>query len=234
MDTMYWINDTGLSLLTANVEANQSAYLTGDFDDFFEDNKAKLQDVGLKIDHSMLDNLSGQSKDEVDDSCILFEAISGMTPSLAARGNTWAFLSHTALHAYGKKRWLDGKTDPIREIKKHFASFSPAVMRDDHVASRLWWNSYLASRIAGSDDISEIKKTLKLFFRTTDTRSASIERPTTFGDVDLARLILEHVKNTPSLADQLSYREFMVKINFEGNGLKFSEMTYETFAEKFG
>ena len=234
MDTIYWLNSAGMMSLIDSAEKHKNNYLSGDFSSFFESNNSKLQDIGIKVDSSKLKNLSGQSQNEVQDSCILYQAISGMTPSLAAQGNVWVVLSHTKLLSYGRKRWLEGKENPIREIKKHFLSLTPGTLRDDHVASRLWWNAYLASRIAGTDDISLIKETLKLFFRTTDTRQSSIERPSTFGDVYLARLILEHVKHTPSLSNEDNYRVFAKKVNFETNGIKFTDMNYETFANRFG
>lgn len=179
-----------------------------------------------------LEGLDGSSKSEVDDSCIIFEALQGMTASLAQRGGTWLHLSHTYLLDYGRNRWLKGQATE-KNIKIHFVSFSPAKIRDDHVSSRPWWNGYIASRIAGSDDIQKIRDVLTVLAKTTETRSQSIERPSIIGDVSLSRLIVRYLKEKPNTTEQENYRAFMKKLNFLSNGVKFLGMDYAEFKDKF-
>ena len=230
METVYWLSNSSINELLKNANENKQSYMSGSFDNFFKDKKNHLRDVGVSVDLEKLGSLSGHSKDEVEDSCKVFSAISGMTPTLAVRPNIWVYLSHTHLLEYGRTRWISDEKD----IAPHFLSISPAKLRDDHASSRPWWNAYIASRIAVSDDIDEIRKVLETFARTTDTRSQSFERPSVFGDIHLARLLMQKINETPKLAEEREFRQFMKNVNFASNGVKFSEMTYETFSEKFG
>lgn len=237
METVYWLNKQTIDELISSADKNKQSYLSGNFDDFFKDKKNHLRDVGVQIDLEKLDGLSGESRDEVSDSCKIFSAISGMYPSLAARGNIWVYLSHTHLLKYGRKRWIESRrsTQTAEDaIKTHFFGLSPGRLRDDHTAARPWWNAQIASKIVGSEDTDEIQKVLDVFARTADTRSASIERSSVFGDIHLVRMLLQKIEETPDLKKEEPYRKFMMDINFASNGVKFSEMTYETFAEKFG
>ena len=194
-EIVYWVDNSTMSKLIGNVHKNKQSYMSGDFKNFFHDHKNNLRDVGVKINLTKIKNLSGSSKDEVDDSCKIYSAISGMHPSLAVRANIWMYLSHTHLLEYGRKRWLSSE----KAIQKHFLSPTAQMLRDDHASSRPWWNAHIASKIAGSNDISKIKAALLIFARTTDTRMSTIERPTVFGDIHLARLILKKLKAAQNL-----------------------------------
>lgn len=229
MEKVFWLENEAIQELHLNEKKNQLRYMEGSFGDYFDEKKNSLRDVGVRIDVEKIKGLQGNSGSEISDACILFSAIVGMTPSLASRGNIWVHLSHTLLLQFGRKRWLNTEKD----ISPHFLSVTPGRLRDDHVSSRPWWSAYIASRISGNNDPGDIQAVLDVFARTTDTRSASFERPSVFGDIHLARLIYKHLQTTPELKDEKKYREFMKNINFRSNGFKFSEMSYQTFAQSF-
>lgn len=232
MEKVLWSDQKIIDEIYKGLGTNLQRYETGGFDEFFESRHSSLRDIGLRIDCKLLEGLDGSSKSEVDDSCIIFEALEGMTASLAQRGGTWLHLSHTYLLDYGRNRWLRGQATE-KNIKIHFVSFSPAKIRDDHVSSRPWWNGYIASRIAGSDDIQKIRDVLTVLAKTTETRSQSIERPSIIGDVSLSRLIVRYLKEKPNTTEQENYRAFMKKLNFLSNGVKFLGMDYAEFKDKF-
>ena len=236
MEPIFWLEDPALKKLADMANDHTDIYLEGDFDDFFSDNKKYLRDYGAKIDLSMVERLSGKSIDEVSDSCMVFSAISGMHVSTATKGNAWAYLSHTYLLKYGRTRWLRSaraKKNMLGTIQKHFNSYAPQTLRDDHASSRPWWNGYIASYVAGSTQIGDIKQVLDVFAKTTETRMQSIERPSIFNDIYLVKLLQKYLILNPEVMGQDPYRDLMKQINYLSNGVDFSEMKYDYFINNF-
>jgi len=228
MKTLAWMKQSTLIDLHANVRANLERYRTGDFNDLV--NTGWSQKELLSYDAGILNSLTGNSKDDLNDSLALYQALSKLPARLATHMNVWVPLVHTELLDYTRKRWLSLKgTDDelVSEINTHIFKGGITGYRDDNSAARLWWSGYVGNVIADNDRKEEIESILKPFMRTTDTRQAVFERPGIFSERGLARNISEYITEgrLENSSNETVFRDFVKSINLRSNGRYFGDMT---------
>ena len=228
MKALGWMKQSALSNLHENVRCNLDRYRVGDFSDLVE--KDWQQKVLMNYDDSNIKLLSGTSKDELNDSIVLYGMLDELPTRLATHMNVWVPLIHTELLEYTRKRWLktNGTDDElITSINTHIFKSGIGGYRDDNAAGRLWWSGYIGNMISGSDVKEEIERVLKPLMRTTDTRSSVVERSGIFSERGLALNISEYVaaKKLENSGNEKIFRNFVKSINRRSNGRYFGDMT---------
>ncbi len=227
MPTLAWMKQSTLIDLHANVRANLDRYRTGGFSDLID--AGWRQKELLSYDVSELKSLTGNSKDDLNDSLVLYQELNKLPARLATHMNVWIPLIHTELLDYTRKRWLRLKgTDDelISDISTHIFKGGITGYRDDNSAARLWWSGYIGNAIAGKDSKEEIERILNPLMRTTDTRQAVFERPGIFSERGLARSISEYVAEgrLENSGNETVFRGFVKSINLRSNGRYFGDM----------
>src|SRR5262249_26055990 len=134
-------------------------------------------DVDMEIDTQALAGLVGINETPelaVTNSVLVWNALKGLTPNLAAEERIWTRLCHIECLQYARDRWLGGNThdEKIASIETHFFGRGLTGVRDDNAVSRLWWNAHVA-KLAWPDDM---EGALRLILKTTDYRSNLVER----------------------------------------------------------
>jgi hypothetical protein len=122
---------------------------------------------------------------------------------------------------FARARWLkSGNRDKaLKSVRKHFFGDSVTRARDDHPIGRLWWNSYIASRVAATDDGVRIESVLRVFLARADVRLNTIERPGILSRPRLAAAMVRVLPDRPLLLGaESSFREFMKIMNAQGGG----------------
>lgn len=234
MKELTWMKQSTLTNLHANIKANLERYRIGDFSDLID--TGWRQKVLLSYDDSVFESLYCDSKEDLKDSLVLYAALKDLPARLATNMNVWVPLIHTKLLDYVRKRWLklNGTDDELFiSINTHIFKGGIGGYRDDNAAGRLWWSGFVGNTIAGNDDKDEIERMMTPLMRTTDTRSAVIERSGIFAESGLARNISEYVAEGKlrDSSNQNVFRNFVKSINLRSNGRYFGDMTkVEVFA----
>lgn len=219
--------------LIENVPLNRERYTSGDFDDMAGEEgwNVKLS-IDVKIELLQELNSEVNPTNEVNNSIIVWKALSNLTPSLACESRIWTRLSHVECLKYSRERWLEKIKDPSKyekAIKAHFFADTLTRYRDDHAISRLWWNAYIAKLIRPRDQ----RGALELILKTADIRSNIIERPWTSSRLCLSRSLLQVMENDSWVTDKEdNFRNFMKIINYRGGGIVFEVMS-DTSVEQF-
>ena len=102
MKGLGWMKQRTLTDLHGNVRANLELYRSGDFFDVVS--SGWCQKELLNYDVSILETLSGNSKDDLKDSIVLYQVLSKLPARLATNMNVWVPLIHTVLLDYARKR----------------------------------------------------------------------------------------------------------------------------------
>ena len=82
-----------------NIESNLDTYRNGDFSDLISDNNYH-QSSEFNVDLNLLSNITGGQENDVDNCLLMFNAIEGLSPSLARDKRLWSYLTHTHLFNY--------------------------------------------------------------------------------------------------------------------------------------
>ncbi len=226
---LFWMKDAAIFELNASIEENLKRYREGDFSDLAVDVSWNVKSL-LKYDASAFEKLKGESGSELDDALIIYSELRELPPRLATCMNVWVRLCHTELLPFARKRWLKEKISDaalIKLIEDHFFKAGVGGYRDDNAAGRPWWTGYIGSRIARSNDTSQIRSTMAPFMRTTDTRSSVIERSGLFSECNLAKQISNYLNENklPNEKDEKTFRKFLKSINLRSNGLYFGDFS---------
>ncbi|QBZ82371.1 hypothetical protein GHNINEIG_00401 [Hydrogenovibrio crunogenus] len=214
---------TFLSLYNS-VPENLELYREGGFQESIpEDGLIPLSGVGEDLDS--LEALSFDSSgaddfylEEVKSAVIVFRALEELTLYLARDKRFWAFLTHTALLSYSRKRWLIPEDDEeaVKFVRKHFFGSNHRELERDNAASRLWWMAKLCSNV---DGLSLEDSLVSLMYRA-DVRANLIERPTTALNMNVFSMVIkqlhESFKNDKALFERIRFRELMKSLNVEG------------------
>jgi hypothetical protein len=211
-----------LDQLRSSIEANFERYTDGAFDDLAIENGWAV-DVDLEIDAEALAGLVGKNETQelaVVNSMLVWNALKGLTPNLAAEERIWARLCHIECLSYARDRWLSdvaGRNQRLAAIGKHFFARGLPGVRDDNAVSRLWWNAHIA-RLAWPDDMVGA---LRLFLKTTDYRQNLVERPSMGSRACVTAAVLRKLAQDPWLEGQDNFRAFMTIVNRLGGGIVF-------------
>lgn len=217
-----------LEHLRENVEQNLDLYLSGDFKAASAQNGWEIE-VSIEFDPTTISGLNGGGEKNnpgvaVSNSTIIWNALSGLSPNLAAEERIWTRLTHIEGLTYSRSRWLSGltsKEERLNAINKHFFAKGVNGIRDDNAISRLWWNAQVA-KIAMPDNI---ESALALILKTTDYRLNLVERPGMNSRQPIAAAVLRSLASDEWLGTEKNFRAFQRAINRFGGGMMHEIMT---------
>lgn len=227
-NNLFCVSKGVLDELNGGVESNIERYKSGDFLDLEETNGWRIDVNSVQIDHDLLNKLNDfDDGSEIEHSLILFNALKGMTPSLAREERIWVRLSHIECLQFARKRWLKSKSgdELIKAVKIHFFAKTLDQCRDDNAISRLWWNAWIASAISPND----VERALSRLFQNTDVRLNVIERPGIAVRKPILEGILTQIDKDPWLFQDKkeNFRSFMRVLNRLGGGVLFEALEQE-------
>lgn len=205
--------------LLVNVENNLNLYRAGSFDFLVSDSSCNFE-TNLAIDETKLALIGCDKNDlkEVENCVLMYEAIENISHYLARDERLWVYLSHTLLLDYARIRWPIPENDDkaISHIKTHFFCTGARGIERDNVASRLWWQASLCSRVSGLTLVDA----LTCLLHQSDVRANIIERPTTSQNVTVFSAVLkklhESYKSNKSLFERKRFRLIMKELNLVG------------------
>ena len=132
-EKLRYLSEDLVSELSNNVKENLGRYKGGGFVDLAWNNGwgAELKSVSMDID--LLDKLNGitGAEAEIKNSLLVFEALRGMTPSLAREERVWTRLTHIECFEYSRKRWISEGADAPeteRSATVHFFAQTPNTL----------------------------------------------------------------------------------------------------------
>lgn len=207
--------------LLACIGMNIDRYRDGDFQDLVEEGGWSIE-LKFEGDLDSLRNLVGEtgSEAEINNSLLVWRALSHMTPSLARENRIWTRLTHVECLKYSRARWLKDK-DIESAIQTHFFADTQTKCRDDNAISRLWWNAYIAHQAMPMDHEAALRAMLK----SADIRNNIVERTWTTSRPKIASGILRAIINQPNITStERSFRDFMIALNRRGGGILFELM----------
>jgi hypothetical protein len=214
------LRSNALEELRRSVTANVEKYRGGAFDELLVDGSYSFE-CDLVIDDALAGNLKdpvGSELFEVENCRVVYLAMSAVSPYEARDERLWAFLSHTVFLEHARRRWpmpLD-RESAVAHIHKHFFARDKRQAERDNVASRLWWLSYLCSRV----ESVELDLALRVFLFRADVRANLVERPTTAQSEELfgaiLRKLIDSYEGSKILFDRAVFRRLMKEINSIG------------------
>jgi hypothetical protein len=221
--TLKYLSQIVLDELQSSIASNIERYVSGDFLDLARQYGWAIDAKSVQLDRSLLDGLKlGQTSTEVEvqNSLMVYNALKGMTPSLAREERIWARLTHVECLTYARSRWLRG-TKPeelANQIEAHFFAGTLTQTRDDNALGRLWWNGHIASIASPADP----EAALQLILKTADIRSNFVERTRMVSRPVLAQALARVMAAEPWITSAEShFREFMKVVNRNGGGILF-------------
>lgn len=214
------IKAAALEELRDAVPTNLAAYRSGNFENLVVDDSLWFE-LEIEIDESKFFEMKlskGPDHFEVDNCLKLYEATGNLTPYEARDERFWAYLVHTHLLEYSRRRWVIPNDDElaIAHIKRHFFARDRRQTERDNAASRLWWMAHLCARVPSLNQ----ETALEAFLYKSDVRANIVERPTVsqsselFGAI-LGRLIKSYNGNK-KLFERAAFRKLMAEINSIG------------------
>lgn len=251
MPKLKYFSENVLADLRANVPENLERYRASGFGDRADQNGWALELSAVEVDADKLAVLSPSRGNaaEISNSMRVFEAIEGMTPSLATEERVWSRLAHFECLEYTRERWpikddpeekkgiFDGLTGArekaneqrkrvfhqnLTQVDKHYFARGRTGYRDDNSAARLWWNAYIAKRIDPHDQEGVLVELL----RTAEIRKSLVERPMLSNRADLMRGIIRTMRNYPDIySAEITFRDFMKAVNMRGGGVLFEALS---------
>jgi len=222
-----FLSEAKLAQLHADIGVNRNRYASGDFHDLKSDNGWAIETSSVRVDLDILaglDGAEGTAKADLANSLIVYQALRGMTPSLAREERVWVRLTHVECLEYSRARWLGGVTGEKLDsaVGLHLFARGRTGIRDDNALSRLWWNMHIAS-IA---DPADPEDALKLILKSADIRMSFVERARMASLRPLARALVRAMRNDPWLTStELAFREFMKVLNRDGGGVLFEALS---------
>lgn len=217
-----YLTIAAISDLRQGVRKNLDRYLSGDFNDIIGMSGASI-DLSLEYDPGTLNDLKPESSADVSNALMVWQALPGMTASLATEDRIWTRLSHMDCLEYARGRWLvDLPVSRLEKaIEKHMFADTLTRYRDDNAVSRLWWCAYIAKQAWPEDQQAAVR----LIMCKTDIRSNFIERPLINSRPEIAGAVLRAMQREPWVTEREgNFREFMKAINKYGGGMLFETM----------
>ena len=188
-----FLRRTALDPLREMIPQNLEAYRTGDFAYLLADH-ALYFEVQFSIDTDRLADLEAPDEGELHDveNCqTCYQSMVGLTPYEARDERLWAYITHTYMLEYARKRWpIPPDSDAaVGHIRAHFFAREQRQIERDNAASRLWWMAHLCERV----NQMQLSDALKVFLHRTDVRASIIERPSVSQNVNLFSTIIRHL-----------------------------------------
>lgn len=213
-----------LEELREDVPNSVSIYRTGSFS-YLEADSSKFFEANVDVDEAKLavfqtPDQQGQLFEEHN--CLTcYQALAGLTPYEARDERLWAYLTHTWLLDYTRKRWPipDDDEAAVSHIRQHFFGKDKRAIERDNAVSRLWWMAFLCQRVPQLS----MSEALQVLLYRSDVRANIIERPTASQSIIVFSAIIKKLHASYSgqkkLFDRAVFRPFMVRINSIG-GIK--------------
>lgn len=227
IEPLKYLSEAKLAELRKSVNAHLTRYEWGDFADLVVDNGWAIESTDVKVDTELLAQLNeslSQPQQDAEASIIVYQALQGMTPAMAAEERVWTRLTHVECLAYSQARWIRTSEDEelLKAIRKHMFASGVQGIRDDNALSRLWWNMHIAT-IA---DPADPQGALRLMLRRADTRMSFVERTNTGSRGTIARAVIRAMRAHEWLqSSEGAFRHFMIVLNREGGGVLFESLT---------
>jgi len=145
-----------LEELREAVPDSLSVYRTGSFH-YLEADSSKHFQVNFDADEAkiaLFKTPDHQGELFEEHNCLTcYEALPGLTPYEARDERLWAYLTHTSLLDYTRKRWPipDDDEAAVNQIRQHFFGKDKRAIERDNGASRLWWMAFLCQRATTFD-----------------------------------------------------------------------------------
>ena len=232
--------------LYLSIDKNVDYYINGDFEGLFEQpifkRNIRLVD-GVEVDEAAFSLLKGESGglNDAHNANVVFNALKGMTPYLAADERVWVCLTHTLGLRFSSDRWIkkSNKTQAVQDIRLHFfcrIGGTRSYHRSNSLAS-LWWWGHAASRVT-ERPMAEV---LKDFLGSPSFRADVIERPTTSRVDKVFRAIIacyrKKIEANPSTQffskTAGKYRDWLKLINLSGGTVLYAAMTEDQLIDLF-
>src|SRR5437879_1825323 len=147
-----YLKQTTLEELREAVADNIEVYRSGSFS-YLEADFSKFFESGFDVEEARIETFrvpdaTGQYF-EKHNCLVCYEALPGLTPYEARDERLWAYLTHTLLLEYTRRRWEIPVDDEaaVGHIRKHFFAKDKRSIERDNAASRLWWMAYLCQRV---------------------------------------------------------------------------------------
>lgn len=229
-----FLRHSALERLRETVPENLDAYRIGDFSHLLIDNSLYFEGKD-GIDTERLSKLSSPGDGELYDveNCqVCFASMSGLTPYDARDERLWAYITHTYMFEYARKRWPIPE-DPVAavgHVRAHFFAKEQRQIERDNAASRLWWMAHLCGRVKGL----RLSDSLQVFLYRTDVRASIIERPTVSQNLNLFSTIVRRLQDSyvghKRLFERTTFRRLMQEINSVGGVQLLDAMTEQQIA----
>ena len=230
IETLKFISQEKLVELLNNRQVNRDRYLSSGFSDLLVENGWSAETKDVKVDTGLLEQLDGSSRTaayDINNSFLLYDALKGMTPAIAAEERIWVRLSHIECIGYTRSRWLAGREGEVldKQVELHAFASGRTGVRDDNALGRLWWSAHIATLAVPANP----KEALQLISKALTMRSAFVERINSASRVPLAQGIVRAMKRDSWLVDVgancRNFQDFMMTLNRDGGGIAFERMS---------
>lgn len=210
--------------LRDSIAENIDRYRFGDFQDLMSEGDWSIE-LEFEADLAPLAELdpSGDPEAEIQNSKKVWAALGRLPAALAYEEGIWVRLTHVDCLEFSRRRWLKEAEDTKAEnlVRLHFFAEGLTGRRDDNALSRLWWNAYIASKVAPHTLVNPLETML----RSADTRSNLVERSRLASRAQLSAGILRLVQSTEWLREhEQNFRQFMIVLNRMGGGIVFEAL----------
>ena len=224
-ESLKYLSENVLMQLSENVENNVQRYTEEGFADYRYETGWGLALKSVDVDEESFSGLVGDNapESEIKNSLIVFNALKGMTPSLACEERIWTRLAHIECIEYSRDRWLKGKKEEelVPQIKLHFFAKNKRGRTHNNAISRLWWNAYIA-KLANPENIED---SLNIILQKADIRQSIIERVPIISRPKIAGATIRAFTKYPWLIqNEQNWRDFITAVNKYGGGILFEAM----------
>jgi hypothetical protein len=222
-----YLSDSAIARLRADIGKNSSRYRNEGFGDLADDPAWDIG-LGIEFDEELLARLDlsvprNIVSVDLENSKIVGNALSQLTPALANEERIWVRLAHLEALEYCRARWLaqEPDTNLSAAVETHLFAPTQTGIRDDHALSRLWWN-YTIARICMPEDPDSA---LTLILKTADIRSNFVERIWMTSRQGIASAVLRAMQSDHWItASEQNFRMFMKALNRLGGGVVFEAL----------
>ncbi len=209
--------------LAVTITQNIDRYRTGDFSDLARENGWSIESRIAAWDPGIASKLdpAGTPEAEVQNSLLVWNGFSGMTPALAREERLWVRLCHVECLDFARQRWLKGNDKDPNMVRIHFFASGVTGCRDDNAIGRLWWNGYVAALASPGN----VEAGLRRLLARANYRMQIIERANTGFREPLVRGIVRLLGNEPWLnIDDEAIVDFMLEVNKRSGSFVFEAL----------
>lgn len=158
---------------------------------------------------------------EVENSYVVYSALSGMTPAIARDERIWVRLCHVEFFDYAKKRWMTSAGLSEAAVSKHFFASGVVGSRDDNSIGRLWWNGHVASLAFPSD----LRRGLSVLLKRANIRKQVIDRADSAFRVALIGPLFREIEESAWISENdKAIATFMKHVNRRFGGIVLEDL----------